>query len=492
MAFVTRPHHCTPTTDDVESVTAPRAAAAVAALTVVGAILRVPGLDSGLWFDEIVTLIESVRLPVRTIVTAFPGYNNHPLYSLLAHGTVSAFGEQAWSLRLPAFAFGVISIPLLYLCAVAVTTRTEALLATLLLVVSYHHVWFSQNARGYTALLCFTLAATWLLVRLIERPRAGLAVAYGLFVALGFYTHLTMGFVAVVHASVWGTRAWSESASATRRLQFRTLFLAIAVAGVLSALMYLPMARQIYTLLSGPRPATSVVATPKWAALEALRGLRVGFGTVGVLAALGLFAVGALSYARKRPVAAALFVLPGVVTALVMLAGRLTLRPRFFFSFLGFGLLILVRGAIECGRGQRDGAFSQYRGIIGRALVGLIAAISIVSLGANYRYPKQDYGAALEFIERNRLSSDVVVTAGLASYPYTRYYQQPWTAIERPDELEPLRNRTNRVWVVYSFEEYMDPGLVGEIHRSCNVRHVFRGTLGGGDVIVCTLERPPV
>ena len=79
----------------------------VGLLTAAAALLRLPGLNSGLWFDEIVTLVESVRLPFRDVVTAFPGNNNHPFYSLLGHLSVVAFGEHAWTLRFPAFAFGV-------------------------------------------------------------------------------------------------------------------------------------------------------------------------------------------------------------------------------------------------------------------------------------------------------------------------------------------------------------------------------------------------
>src|SRR5438093_4803204 len=133
--------------------TARRAAAVVAALTVLAALLRVPGLDASLWFDEIVTLVESVRQPLSEIVTTFPGYNDHPFYSLLAHRSVAGLGEHAWTVRLPAFVFGVAGIPVLYRLGAAVMGRSEGVMAALLLTVSYQHVWFSQNARGYTVLL---------------------------------------------------------------------------------------------------------------------------------------------------------------------------------------------------------------------------------------------------------------------------------------------------------------------------------------------------
>ncbi len=63
---------------------------------VLGAALRIYHLDSGLWFDEITTLINSVRLELRQIVTQYPGNNDHTLYSVLAHISVTLFGEQPW------------------------------------------------------------------------------------------------------------------------------------------------------------------------------------------------------------------------------------------------------------------------------------------------------------------------------------------------------------------------------------------------------------
>ena len=46
----------------------------------------------------------------------------------------------------------------------------HTLAAAGLLTVSYHHVWFSQNARAYTALLFFTLIATTLCLRMCRAP----------------------------------------------------------------------------------------------------------------------------------------------------------------------------------------------------------------------------------------------------------------------------------------------------------------------------------
>ena len=60
---------------------------------VAAAALRVVGLQSGLWYDEIITLVLSVRHPIWQIVTQFPGVNQHPLHSVLAHASITTFGE---------------------------------------------------------------------------------------------------------------------------------------------------------------------------------------------------------------------------------------------------------------------------------------------------------------------------------------------------------------------------------------------------------------
>jgi hypothetical protein len=54
----------------------------IAALTGLAAILRLPGLNSGFWFDEFNTVIFSVRPPLLKVATTFPGDHTHPFYGV--------------------------------------------------------------------------------------------------------------------------------------------------------------------------------------------------------------------------------------------------------------------------------------------------------------------------------------------------------------------------------------------------------------------------
>src|SRR5262245_3001296 len=124
----------------------------LAVILIAAAILRFYRLNEGLWFDEILTAVRYVRLPFAKLLFAYDSENQHFLYSILAHFSVSVFGEYSWSLRLPAALFGIGAIAMTYVFGCAVTSRSESLLTSALLTVSYFHIWFSQNARGYTGL----------------------------------------------------------------------------------------------------------------------------------------------------------------------------------------------------------------------------------------------------------------------------------------------------------------------------------------------------
>jgi len=136
--------------------------AVLIALSLVAFALRMWRLNTDLWYDELVTLLNFVRMPLGDILTRLPDQNNHILFSVLSHASVSIFGESPWAVRLPSVIFGVASIWALFLLGRRMVSTVEALAACALMTFSYHHIWFSQNARGYMALLFFSVLATWL------------------------------------------------------------------------------------------------------------------------------------------------------------------------------------------------------------------------------------------------------------------------------------------------------------------------------------------
>jgi len=82
----------------------------VAMLVAVGLVLRILHLGSGLWFDEIQTLVDYVRSPLGTIVTNYDNTNQHLFYSVLARISTVLLGESGAALRLPAALLGTASL----------------------------------------------------------------------------------------------------------------------------------------------------------------------------------------------------------------------------------------------------------------------------------------------------------------------------------------------------------------------------------------------
>jgi hypothetical protein len=158
---------------------------------VVGAALRVPGLATDLWLDEIWSLVrvEGLASPLG-VFTSLHDSNNHYLQSLWSYAVGDA---PAWLLRLPAFAAGSATIAL----AAALgwrRGRLEALLAAWLCALSFSGVHFSSEARGYAAVVFFAFAAQWLLERDLDVPRAGRGALFAGCVVAGFLSQLIFVF----------------------------------------------------------------------------------------------------------------------------------------------------------------------------------------------------------------------------------------------------------------------------------------------------------
>lgn len=461
------------------------------ALTLAAAILRAIGLNSGLWYDEIRTLLDSVHAPLMRIVTVFPGDNQHSLFSVLGRLSISAFGDHPWSLRLPSMVLGTLTVPALYLLAREFVGRTEGLLASLLLAVSYHHVWFSQSARGYAALTLFAVLCSSLLLRGLRRNEPRDFIAYAICAALGVYTHVSMVFLVASHAVLCIIPLGLPTERA-RFARWKLPLLGFVLSVVFALLLYSPVLLAVQESVVD-KPAATKGATTRWAFLELIKGLRIGLGSVVAVAGGGvLFLAGLWSYFRQSRFLLGIFLLPGVLTiGAAVVLGR-PVRPRFVVFLIGFGLLIVVRGAMELARlvqrrPRTDGSVVTPLGI---GLVLVIAVLSAASLRTNYRYPKQDFAGAMRFVDDRAAPGEPVHTAGPATYPYTSYFNRDWPAIASREQLEDARAGGRRVWMVYTLPSYIDRELMQTLATGCDVRQTFRGTVGGGDVTVCAL--PPV
>jgi 4-amino-4-deoxy-L-arabinose transferase-like glycosyltransferase len=458
----------------------------LAALLGFSLVIRLIALDMGLWYDEIVTLVRYARSPVATIVAVYDSQNVHPLYTLLAHGSIALIGDGAAAVRLPAALLGVASIGATWWFGSQLVSRREALLAALLLAVSYHHVWFSQNARGYTGLLLCALAGTGLLVRLLRGDgRWGTALGYAAAMALATWIHLTASFIVIAHALVVTGLWWRRPADRTGA-SARLALAAIVLAGTFSLLLHALILPQLVHVLffTPPTMGATEWRNPVWLLLETVQGLARGLpGGPLALAAGGLVAAaGLFGYWRRSPAVVLLMLAPAVVTAGTMLVLEHNLWPRFFFFAAGFALLIVARGV----HALAEVVWPRRAPVLATALL-LLAAFGSAATVPRAWSPKQEFDRAMEFVLAARQPEDAVVVVGLTTVPYTEYFRTGWTVVETGDELARAEAGAGRTWLLYTFRTHLatrHPEVWRRVGTEYERITEFPGTVGGGSVHV--------
>ncbi|WP_158071861.1 glycosyltransferase family 39 protein [Kitasatospora sp. CB01950] len=161
-----------------------------------------------LWRDELATWSAATRstgdlLDLLNHVDAVSG-----MYYLLMHFWVSAFGDSPTVFRLPsALAMAGAAV------FVALTGRKQfgtatGLVAGLLFAVLPSVSRFSQEARSYAFAVLAVAAATWLLLRALERPTVLRWLPYAVSVALAGLFHMVALCVLAPHAVLVAMRWW--------------------------------------------------------------------------------------------------------------------------------------------------------------------------------------------------------------------------------------------------------------------------------------------
>ncbi len=471
------------------------------ALSIVALGLRLVNLNSDLWLDEVLTLLDFVRYPVGHIVTSFPSQNQHMLFSLLAKLSTTVFGESAWSIRLPSVLFGIGSIWAFFFLGRKILGQKEALLGCALLTVSYHHIWFSQNARGYMGLLLFTILATWCWLEALEKNDTKWWAAYSLFIVLGMWANITMAVVVAVQGLIYLVllaipRLNGDPANAVsleRKAGLKPIFSWLLSVTVTLQLFALALPEFLAVGLH-EESKESEWTHPLWVITESLKSLSIGFAGIAVVLVGGTFvAFGWFMLFKKNRRAAVMMVLPAMLAGSTMLILGHNLWPRFFFFSMGFGLLIVIHGAFELPKLvvkyvkplRQNYALASGAGIA--AVIFLILA-SLATLPKIYALPKQNFSGAKNYVEIHSLPNDERVAVSLAGIVYGKYLTPHWSVAASGRDLEILQESGKPVWLIYTIPPELrafKPDIWHVIERDFEVTKVFPGTLNGGEVFVC-------
>ena len=476
-------------------------------ITAVGFGLRLYKLDADLWLDEITPLYDYGAMSAFHVIVSYTNANNHLLNTLLVKGIVSLTGPQEWAIRLPAVLFGTATIPVAYWVARSVLSRGGALCVAVLLAVSYHHIFFSQNARGYSAYLFFSLLTSGLLLRGMQIDRIHTWWLYTAAMVLNFAANLLALFVFAAHV-ITGSfvllkmRAKGIPVEALRR----RLLVVTGITGLLGFHLYAAILPQAYVFIRAEyvQKWTGFAAFSREHAAELIRGLSSGFGIVGLAGILLIMFVAGLGFVElwsRRSALALMLVLPEVMTAGGLLLAGLHFTPRFFLLGLPLTLICLVTAVDSIGE-KISGVLAVDRTKLTAAAISLVGIASLAALPIYYSRPKQDFRGAIRYVEQHRASGDLVLPLSRADWGY-RFYGGEFGLVEGKDyfparsleELESVlrEHPTARRWAVMTLPRILrleQPELYMKVHNGWSRVVTFPGTIGDGEVSVWLSDAP--
>jgi len=161
---------------------------ALVVIVIAGLLLRLLTLSQPMRYDESITYLEFVRLPVSQALSHYDYPNNHLFHTLLAKASVAAFGNSPWAIRLPSFLAGIALIPLSYGMARTLYGARVAIISAALVASSGMLSMFATNARGYSIEAAAFVALVLVAARLLRAPSVSLWAAYAVTAAIGMWT----------------------------------------------------------------------------------------------------------------------------------------------------------------------------------------------------------------------------------------------------------------------------------------------------------------
>lgn len=357
------------------------------------------------------------------------------------------------------------------------------LVGALLVAISPFLVYYSQEARMYSALATFGVLSTYALWKLLTTLDRRWLLGYVAFTTALLYTQYFGGLVIASQA------LYLLGVAARNRRHAARGFLGMALAAALwlpwVPAAYLQMLRLFHVpdFWKGQLSLTFLLEHVFAAFALGQGGILQRFLFVGILAALllGLGLVFLIRQALRRG-SAELYVLTYLVVPLVMLYAILVQNPKFTERYLimiapAF-YLVLALGVVDLGRwGARF-----RRRLVGRAALALPLVVMIVLIASSLdqlrqvyygpSYQKEDNRGLTAYVEQHYQPGDVVILMmDPFSFPYYARGAIPSTQLQPGSDVQAAASSLNailtghkRAWLILWNPDWADP--TGYVRRS--------------------------
>ena len=307
-------------------------------LIIFAAALRIPTLGSPLIEDEAISFNRYIDVPWQKLIFFYQDTNQHTLFLLISKFFIWVFGETEIIYRLPSFLFGVLSIPLMYrLGLVMKFSRSAAVLAALLMTLSWPHLKYSMEARGYGITIFLVLLVIFSAIQLLNNSRwvwGGVLIGSGFAITMALPSNLFFLGSLTIFTIMDG---WFESEKS--RLNIKKLLWVIIPQLIMFALI------AVYFLVIYEQLKYGKDIQP-----QSLDGKKIFEITELLVAPWGFFiylffTIGAwrLKEVRERIIFASVFLIPMILTVITGALGY----ARIYIYWLPFIFLLSAYGMTE-------------------------------------------------------------------------------------------------------------------------------------------------
>jgi hypothetical protein len=392
-----------------------------------GAGLRIHNINKyDLWFDELSSDIYSAHqaedMEKSEILPVYLSRISHdphsPLYYFLVYCYSLIFGGGK-SLRIISLIFSLLSMFIFYRLSRVFLKRSESLLAVLLMILSPLHIWYAQEARGYTMALFFTLLSAYFYMQALRINRLLYWALFAISAALAVYSSYYSVFLIVIS----GLYIFYKN---DRRYIKKWLLsiLAILVLLLPLVLVFIPHCQFVKNSFWLLKPRIGDI----FITLAAFNlGYSSGYGglLIGLALFFALFIYGTFSfYKANKEYALALFLLtllPIIVTYLFSIWYVPVYITRQFFIFTPFYYLLIAKG------------LGSIKNRLLQGVAGIFAVLILICTLSNYYegfilssknqrefyagiHQKKNYMDLLTGINNKIKENDIVVTTDVQSF----------------------------------------------------------------------------
>ena len=380
--------------------------------------LRLFRLDAqNFWGDEAASYFfakQSLSLLLQGLATAEP---HPPLYYGLLHFLLPIAGREEYVLRFPSVFLGVTLVPLMYVLGRRLGGTALGCMAALLAALSPFQLWYSQEARHYMMVTALAAAATYLLLRLVNRPSLPRMVAYGTAVLLAAYAHYYALFLPIAHTVYL---AFNRKALANTGLLWRRWALIQAVVGVL----YLPWvvaASQVFFDYRKESPGELDLPALTWSfwmrqATGWSLDLQIAVPATLLLTCLLVGGGSALQQRGTLSLPLSWLLAPTLVPLVASLV-RPMYQERYLFITSPAYLLILAAALVARGRG------AIVAGTASLLALGVFG-VSLLHLYDDPQFVKGEYAPLTRMVDEAAAPGDAVVLNGISQWYLYDYYRE--------------------------------------------------------------------